>query len=161
MIIGIVAIASDNAIGKAGKLPWHYPADLIFFKRSTVHNAVVMGSTTWRSIGKPLPDRLNIVLSRSQDIELPLEVIRLGKIEEVISLSAYLRGNLYVIGGAKVFAGFADYIDEWLVTDIPVKVPEADTFMQANLLNGFQVVASEELGGGLTVRRLRRTRDWV
>ena len=69
MIIGIVAVARDMAIGRDGKLPWHYPSDLKFFKRTTVRNTVVMGSNTWRSIGKPLPDRLNIVLSRSANIE--------------------------------------------------------------------------------------------
>ena len=53
MIIGIVAIADNLAIGKEGKLPWHYSADLKHFKQTTTGNAVVMGSNTWRSIGKP------------------------------------------------------------------------------------------------------------
>jgi len=57
MIIGIVAIAKNHAIGKGGKLPWHYPADLRFFKQATTGSAVVMGMNTWASIGKPLPDR--------------------------------------------------------------------------------------------------------
>ncbi|HCA57471.1 MAG TPA: dihydrofolate reductase, partial [Blastocatellia bacterium] len=68
-LIGIVAIAENFAIGKGGKLPWHYPADLKFFKETTTGNAVVMGRTTWDSIGRPLPNRLNIVLSRSGSIE--------------------------------------------------------------------------------------------
>jgi dihydrofolate reductase len=56
-IIGIVAIAQNYAIGKDGKLPWHYPADLKFFKQTTTNHAVVMGFNTWKSIGKPLPNR--------------------------------------------------------------------------------------------------------
>ncbi|HSK71207.1 MAG TPA: dihydrofolate reductase, partial [Pyrinomonadaceae bacterium] len=68
-IIGIVAIAQNYAIGRGGKLPWHYSADLKFFKETTLNNAVVMGFNTWKSIGKPLPKRLNIVLSRSAEIE--------------------------------------------------------------------------------------------
>ncbi len=65
MIIGIVAVAKNFAIGKDGKLPWHYSADLKFFKETTLNHAIVMGFNTWNSIGKPLPKRLNIVLSQN------------------------------------------------------------------------------------------------
>jgi len=74
VIIGIVAIAKNYAIGKDGKLPWHYSSDLKFFKETTAGNAVVMGSNTWRSIGKPLPNRLNVILSRS-GLDLPSGVL--------------------------------------------------------------------------------------
>jgi len=68
MITGIVAIAQNLAIGKNGRLPWHYSSDLKFFKQTTLDNAVVMGFNTCKSIGKPLPRRLNIVLSRANFI---------------------------------------------------------------------------------------------
>jgi dihydrofolate reductase len=155
MIIGIVAVARDMAIGRDGKLPWHYPSDLKFFKRTTVRNTVVMGSNTWRSIGKPLPDRLNIVLSRSANIELHPDVVCLRRVGEVISLSHYLRGDVFIIGGAGLFKSFADIIDEWLVTDIPIDVPDADTFMPPDFLNAFTFVECEDVEG-LSVRRLRR-----
>jgi len=156
MIIGIVAIARNFAIGKDGKLPWHFPADLKFFKRTTVGNVVVMGSTTWRAIGKPLPDRLNIVLSRSRDIVLPQDVLLLGGVEEIVALSKYTAGDVYIIGGASVYQSFADKIDEWLVTDIPFSVDDADTFMPEGFLSEFEFVESEDLGEGLQVRTLRR-----
>src|SRR5262252_7598733 len=57
-IIGIVAVDRNFAIGKGGSLPWHYSADLKFFKQTTLGNAVVMGRRTWQSLKKPLPDRL-------------------------------------------------------------------------------------------------------
>ena len=69
MITAIVAIARNFAIGRDGKLPWHYSADLKFFKRTTSGHTVVMGFNTWKSIGKPLPNRLNIVLSRTRTID--------------------------------------------------------------------------------------------
>src|SRR5438128_11770714 len=100
-IFGIIAISRNYAIGKDGRLPWHYPADLRFFKQTTSGNAVVMGSNTWRSIGKPLPDRLNIVLSRAGDLETPPEVMKLDSVDEVVTLSPYLNRNIFVIGGAK------------------------------------------------------------
>src|SRR5690348_9123367 len=116
MIIGIVAISQNYAIGKDGKLPWHYPADLKFFKQTTIGNAIVMGSNTWRSIGKPLSDRLSIVLSRSAEIENQPNVLLLRSREELLALSKFLRGDLYVIGGAQTYRSLADIIDEWLVT---------------------------------------------
>jgi dihydrofolate reductase len=75
MIVGIVAISENCAIGKDGKLPWHYSADLKLFKETTMGGTIVMGSSTWRSIGRPLPGRLNIVISRSELQELPDGVI--------------------------------------------------------------------------------------
>ena len=107
MIIGIVAIAKNFAIGKDGKLPWHYSADLKFFKQTTTGNAIVMGRKTFESIGKPLPNRLNIVLSRSSNIETCPNLIWLKNIEEVIALSQYLKGDLFIIGGAEIYKSFA------------------------------------------------------
>ena len=100
MIIGIVAVAQNLAIGKDGKLPWHYSSDLKFFKQTTLDNAVVMGFNTWQSIGKPLPNRLNIVLSRSNSIENQPSVLLLRSREQVLALAKYLNCDLFIIGGA-------------------------------------------------------------
>jgi dihydrofolate reductase len=156
MIIGIVAVAQNLAIGKDGKLPWHYSSDLKFFKRTTVGNTVVMGSNTWRAIGKPLPDRLNVVLSRSREILLPSDVLQLSSPEQVTALSEYLKGDLFIIGGSAVYQSFAHFIDEWIVTDIPLNVPDADTFMPDDFLDEFEETAHEQLDDDLIVRRLRR-----
>ena len=156
MIIGIVAISKNNAIGKGGRLPWHYPADLKFFKETTMGNAVVMGANTWRSIGKPLPGRLNIVLSRAGNIVLYSDVMRLGSKDEVVTLSQYLNGDIFIIGGAKTYEAFADVIDKWIVTRVPMEVADADTFMPNNFLNGFTKVESKELDDGLCIEILQR-----
>ena len=156
MIIGIVAISENNAIGKDGKLPWHYPADLKFFKETTMGNAVVMGATTWRSIGKPLPGRLNVVLSRSGIVDIYPDVMRLGRKDEVITLSHYLNGDVYIIGGAKTYEAFAEVIDKWIVTHVPINVTDADTFMPDGFLDGFTKVGSKELDNGLNVEILQR-----
>ncbi len=155
-LIGIVAIAENFAIGKGGKLPWHYPADLKFFKETTTGNAVVMGRTTWDSIGRPLPNRLNIVLSRSGSIEPQPGVIVLRSKEEVLSLAGYLRGDVFIIGGAKTYENFADVIDKWIVTEIPETVEDADVFMPRDFFEGFDESERRELGEGLTVRTFRR-----
>jgi dihydrofolate reductase len=155
MIIGIVAISKNYAIGKHGKLPWHYSADLKFFKETTTGNAIVMGANTWRSIGKPLPNRLNVVLTRS-DIETPPEVMKLAGVGEVVELSRLLVKDVYIIGGAKVFESFAEFIQKWIVTFVPETVDGADTFMPKDFIDGFVEETTEDLGEGLQVKTLRR-----
>ncbi len=155
-IIGIVAIAENFAIGKDGKLPWHYSADLKFFKETTTGNAVVMGANTWRSIGKPLPNRLNIVLSRSGIVDAPPSVMRLSSKAEVVELAKYLNRDVFIIGGAKTYKDFADMIDQWIVTMIPIRISEADTFMSANFLSDFTESGSIRLDDRLTVRKYSR-----
>ena len=151
-IIGIVAIAKNFAIGKNGKLPWHYSTDLKFFKQTTVNNAVAMGFNTWKSIGKPLPKRLNIVLSRSQTIENQPEVLLLRGKEEVLALAKYLSGDLFIIGGAATYENFADAIEKWIVTEIPARVEDADTFMPTDFLDGFELRETQTLENDLTVK---------
>src|ERR1035437_4705305 len=156
MIIGIIAIARNFAIGRQGKLPWHYSDDLKFFKATTTGNAIVMGANTWRSIGKPLPDRLNIVLSRSSNIDAPPEVMRLESRDEVVALAGLLNRDLYIIGGAKTYAEFGDCVEKWIITEIPETVEDADTFMTPGFLDDFEVAATRDLDEGLKVKIMRR-----
>ncbi len=152
MLIGIVAIARNFAIGKDGKLPWYYPADLKFFKETTVGNAVVMGYHTWKAIGKPLPKRLNIVLSRSANLENRADVLLLRCKADVLALAQYLKGDLFIIGGAKTYENFADVIEKWIVTEIPETVEDADAFMPKDFLDGFTAEKTIELENGLRVK---------
>lgn len=152
MIIGIVAIGQNYAIGKDGKLPWHYSEDLKFFKRTTLDNAIVMGFNTWESIGKRLPKRLNIVLSRSQNIENQEGVLLLRSKEELLALSKYLNCDLFVIGGAKTYENFADVIERWIVTEVPEAVEDADTFMSKDFLNEFELKETTKLEDKLKVK---------
>ncbi len=156
MIIGIVAVAHNMAIGKDGKLPWHYTEDLKFFKRTTIGQVVAMGSTTWRAIGKPLPERLNIVISRRAAVYNLTNVIGLSRVDQIIELSEYIRDNIYIIGGAQIYKSFSTIMDEWLVTDIPLTIPDADTFMPPDFLDGFTEAEQTTLPDGLIVRRLSR-----
>ncbi len=160
MIVGIVAISKDYAIGKDGKLPWHYSADLKFFKETTTGKTIVMGANTWRSIGKPLPDRLNVVLTRS-DIDVPPDVMKLGSVDQVVELSKTVVNDVYIIGGAKVFESFADMIDKWIVTFVPETVSGADTFMTESFLDDFKVEKTIDLGSDLQVKILHRTMNLV
>jgi dihydrofolate reductase len=152
MIIGIVAVDQNGAIGKGGKLPWHYSADMKFFKETTIGNAVVMGRKTWLTLKKPLPQRLNIVLSRQTEIEPQESVLVLRDVAEVLETARNLETDLYVIGGEQVYRAFLTNIDRWIVTQVPLKVEDADTFVPNNYLENFQLSETREIGDGLVVR---------
>lgn len=156
MIIGIIAVAENFAIGKDGKLPWHYSADLKHFRETTSGNAVVMGMNTWRSIGKPLSNRLNIVLSRSAQIDKAENLIFLRSEQEAIELARFLKCDLFVIGGQKTYKEFESVIDAWIVTRIPREIDDADVFMSDDFLADFSSVESREIGDGLKVETFRR-----
>ena len=156
MIIGIAAVDRKDAIGKGGKLPWHYSADMKFFRETTTGHAVVMGRKTWLTLGKPLKNRLNIVLSRDPNIEPHESLLVLSDIDSVISLNNSLTTDLFVIGGAQIYTAFLPHIEKWIITEVPLTVPGADTFMPDGYLEGFKSAASKPLDEGLVVKFYER-----
>ena len=152
MIIGIAAVDRKGAIGKGGKLPWHYSSDMKFFRETTTGNAVVMGRKTWLTIGKPLKNRLNIVLSRDSDIEPQESLIVLSDIESVLSFNQSLTTDLYVMGGAQIYNAFLPHIDQWIITEVPLTVQGADAFMPDGYLDEFKILESKSLEQDLVVK---------
>jgi dihydrofolate reductase len=150
-IIGIVAVDRNGAIGKGGTIPWHYSADLKFFKQQTTGHACVMGYRTWLSLKKPLPNRLNIVMSRRAEIESQESLIVLRDKLSVLSLKPYLACDLFIIGGEQVYRTFSNEIEKWIVTKIPLAVEDADTFMPPDYLQGFKPYDSRQLEENLKV----------
>jgi dihydrofolate reductase len=151
MIIAIVAVDRQGAIGKGGKLPWHYSADMKFFRETTTGNACVMGYKTWLTLKKPLKDRLNIVLSRQSQIEPLDSLVVLRDLNSILSLENYLRCDLFVMGGGQVYREFLPHIDKWIVTEVPLTVDGADAFVPEDYLEEFRKVDSKQLEEGLTV----------
>ena len=157
-IIGIVAVDRNLAIGKGGTLPWHYPADMKFFKQTTIGNAVVMGSRTWQTLKKPLPDRMNIVLTSKPKTAAADSVVTLPDVGSVLTLAKTLTRDLFVIGGAKVYEAFLPHIDGWIVTEVPLSVAGADTFIPSNFLDGFELYEVRQLDAELWARFYERSR---
>jgi dihydrofolate reductase len=114
-LIAIVAMSANRVIGREGKLPWHYPEDLKFFKRTTLGHPILMGRATFDSIGRPLPGRQNIVLSRTMAPREGVTVIR-----EVSELSQVCgeAETVFVIGGARVFEELLPQCDGLYLTYI-------------------------------------------
>ncbi len=156
MIIGIVAVDRNGAIGKGGKLPWHYSADMKFFKETTTGNAVVMGHKTWLTLKKSLPNRLNIILSRQSEIEPQDSVVVLRDVESVLAIAKDLKCDLFVIGGEQVYRSLLPHIEKWVVTEVPLTIENADTFVPDNYLEGFKSTGSHVLEENLTARFYER-----
>lgn len=115
-LTAIVAMTPSRVIGKDGTLPWHLPEDLAFFKRTTLDHPVVMGRKTYESIGRPLPRRRNIVLTRDPSWTAPgVEAIRCP--EDLFSLSD-LGPRVFVIGGSEVYAAFLPVLEELLISHL-------------------------------------------
>ena len=123
-LTAIVAMTPDRIIGKDGTMPWHLPEDLKLFKRHTTGHTIVMGRKTWDSIGKPLPNRQSIVLTRDPNwaaegatvIHNPEELAHLDLISD----------HVFIIGGAQIYSVFMPQIDEILVSHI-YQSPDGDT----------------------------------
>ena len=96
----IVAMAANRVIGRDGSLPWHYPEDLKFFKRTTLGHPIIMGRATYESIGRALPGRLNIVLSSTLP---PTDGITLIRSLDELSAVCPPDQKAFVIGGARLF----------------------------------------------------------
>ncbi len=115
MITLIAAMDRQAVIGHEGQMPWHLPADLAYFKRVTLGKPVVMGRKTWDSIGRPLPGRQNIVLSR-QAPELEGALV-LASVEAVLD-ACETNTDLMIIGGGQIYRLFMPQADRLLITHI-------------------------------------------
>ncbi|MEM9171153.1 MAG: dihydrofolate reductase [Pseudomonadota bacterium] len=127
MIVSLIVAVSDNGvIGKDNALPWRLPADLKYFKRVTMGKPIVMGRKTWESIGKPLPCRRNIVVTRNVDFAA-------DGAEVVNSLEAALASlnemtEVMIIGGAQIYAAAMTHVDRVYLTRVHVDIEAGDAF---------------------------------
>ena len=124
----IVARARNGAIGRNNAMPWHLPADLAHFKRTTTGHPIIMGRKTFESIGKPLPGRRNIVVSRNPQW-------RAEGCDVFQSLAAALASTapaaqVFIIGGASLYREALDFADRLYLTEVDAS-PEGDTFFPA------------------------------
>ena len=140
MIYHVVAVAENGVIGKDGKLPWHFSADLKFFKNLTTGHTVIMGRKTFDSIGKPLPNRENIVISRHPRPEMA-GVKFMESIDQAFGCAQ--KGKIFIIGGASIYRETADLIDGVYLTRINQDY-EGDTFY-SGVPEGLREVSREKL----------------
>ena len=123
----IVAIADNNAIGKDNALLWHISDDLRFFKRKTLGWPVIMGRKTFESIGRALPGRVNIVISRGFSTGEEVEIA--GSLEEAFAIAESTNlEKCFVMGGGQIYAQALESADRLVVTHVHTVIEDADTF---------------------------------
>lgn len=133
----IVAMARNRVIGREGGLPWHLSSDLRNFKRLTMGHPIIMGRRTYESLGRPLPGRTSIVITRQADFR-PAGVLVVGNVEDAIA-AASSSGEAFVIGGATVFAEVLPLVQRMYITAVQAEVA-GDTFFPAVDLAAWDLV---------------------
>lgn len=130
IVSAIVAVAKNNVIGKDNQIPWYLPADLGWFKRTTLGHHILMGRNCFRSIGKPLPKRTNIVITRDPFFTAD-GVLVAHSIEEALGM-AYDAGETeaFIIGGGEIYRDSADLWDKLYLTEVDLET-EGDVFFPA------------------------------
>ncbi|HHX8547622.1 TPA: type 3 dihydrofolate reductase [Vibrio alginolyticus] len=125
MIISMIAAMADNRIiGKDNQMPWHLPADFAWFKRCTMGKPVVMGRKTYESIGRPLPGRLNIVISRDETLKIE-GVTTVTSIEQALEVAGDVE-EVMIIGGGAIYASCLPMANKLYVTHIEAAI-DGDT----------------------------------
>ena len=115
-IAAIVAMSENRVIGINNQLPWHLPADLRHFKELTTGHAILMGRKTYESIGRPLPNRLNIVMTRNRDYQAPGCCV-VGTLDEAIHKTKEEgKSTLFIIGGAEIYSLLLPFVTELYLT---------------------------------------------
>ncbi len=124
----IVAKSSNNVIGKENQLVWRLQSDLQLFKRHTTGHHLIMGRKTYESVGKPLPNRTSIVITRNTDFTLPEGHYTVHSIEEAVQICiAKKLDQVFIIGGAEIYAQAMSFADEMMVTEVHAVV-DGDAF---------------------------------
>ena len=127
----IAAVSDNNVIGKKGHIPWYIPEDLKRFKKLTLYRPVIMGRKTYESIidrlGKPLPKRINIVLTRQQDYKAKPKVRVLNYLDDVIVKFGHYDPG-YVIGGQSIYEEAMSLADRLEITEVHQNIKGGDAF---------------------------------
>ncbi|HLT07168.1 MAG TPA: dihydrofolate reductase [Cyclobacteriaceae bacterium] len=139
----IVAVARNGVIGKDNQLVWKLSGDLQHFKRTTLGHFIIMGRKTYESMGKPLPGRTSIVITRDKRYEVPSPHYVVHSLDEAIAIANSLHvEQVFVLGGAQIFAMALPLVDEMIVTEVDAR-PEGDTFFPPVDYSEWEKVAQE------------------
>lgn len=141
----IVAAAANHVIGKDNQLPWHLPRDLAYFKHITTGCPIIMGRKTYESIGKALPNRLNVVITRNADYQLDdAHVVHsLGAAIHVAKQADSRNGEIHVIGGATIFEAALPLVDKIYLNRVLADF-DGDTFLPQVDWQQWQLTHSED-----------------
>lgn len=128
MLSIVVAMGRNRVIGNNNKMPWHLPRDLQHFKETTIGHTIIMGRKTFESIGRPLPNRKNIVITTNEQIHLPETVEKINDIQTVLNWNQdHPDEEYFIIGGGMIYKQMLPYADRLHITLIDHDF-QGDTF---------------------------------
>ena len=144
----VVARAQNHVIGNAGTIPWHVPADFAHFKATTFGHPIIMGRKTYESIGKPLPGRTTIVITRGT-VNHP-DVLVATSVKAALDLAKTLDDEVFVVGGERVYEDvmYEGLADRMLISQIPGR-PDGDVYFEFEDDEWEQTAFSQHDGFGL------------
>ncbi|HFD86776.1 MAG TPA: type 3 dihydrofolate reductase [Gammaproteobacteria bacterium] len=122
----ILAMDRQRAIGRQGQIPWRLSGDMQFFKQATMGKPIIMGRKTWESLGRPLPGRQNIVVTRSEDYVAEGATV-VHSIDEALTVAGDAN-EVMVIGGAQIYETLLPKADRIYLTQVDTEVADADTW---------------------------------
>ena len=152
MLYLIVAKAKNNAIGKSGKIPWIIPEELQYFKEKTINSVVIMGRKTYESIGKPLNQRINIIISNTK-VFSGENCFTVKSLEDAISHARKFKKEIFIIGGERLYKEAVDIVDRMYITEVFVDVKEADAFFPEIDKTKFDITYGKVLGNDIKYRK--------
>jgi dihydrofolate reductase len=139
----IVAMDENGVIGREGALPWRLPADLRFFRNTTMGHHLVMGRKTWDSIGRALPGRTTVVVSRDRSLAIPGVHVARDLDEAIAKADAAGDDEVFVVGGAQIYAAALPRADRVYLTRVHAEVP-GDVVFSAFDPTAWREVARED-----------------
>ncbi len=137
-----MAFDENRVIGKNNTLIWHLPADLKRFKTLTTGHVIIMGRKTFESIGKPLPNRTSIVISRQVDLQIEGAIIAHSVEEAILKAKSITREDIYIVGGAEIYALSLPLADQILVTQLH-DIFDGDAYFPEIPTDTFEVTEKE------------------
>jgi len=142
----IAAIGRKNELGKKNDLLWNLPADMKHFRETTKGHTVVMGQKTFESIGHPLPNRRNIVLTQNKNLKLDgLELVySLDELDSLIKKTSKIEEEIFIIGGGQIYKLFIEKADKLYITHVGAEFPDAEIFFPMIEENKWQKIKSEK-----------------
>lgn len=143
IISAIVAMSRNRVIGKDNKIPWHLPADLKYFKKTTLNHHIILGRKCYESIGRPLPKRTNIIVTRNKKYEAEGCII-VGSIEEALEFSRnQAQAEVFIVGGGQIYKQSMELWDKLYLTEVAIEA-EGDIYFP-EVIDEQWFVVSEEL----------------
>jgi dihydrofolate reductase len=143
IISAIAAVAKNRVIGKENDIPWYLPEDLKYFKRTTLNHHVIMGRKSYESVGRPLPKRTNIVVTRDPYF-ISTGIIVTHSIPEALSI-AYKNGEkeVFILGGGNIYAQSIDLWDKLYLTEVDAS-PEGDVYFPEVDFSQWKLISSDK-----------------